>query len=630
MTSRIAEFDIWRPGYGGASVAIYVAGTSTLASVYTNEALTIAADNPQTLSSKAASDGTNYGKFSAPIYTAQSYSLSIDGIENTGVIRPPFTSLDDEDASAANVTASGSSHEISLEDYIALSVNVANYGTFVAGGGGVAATNTATMELAIAALTNGGEVIIPAGTYNINSFDVPEGVVIRGNGREATTLKSVLGDVSFTLIGDRSGFKDITLDGNSLSTGSIGIKSVGNNETIFSSVMIRRFETGVHFLGGKGHIWFDFSIENTETAAKLHGDTDAGDSANGSIFQDLTWTGGLVSVATTIGVSLSYEDTICNNVTFVGVGFEDCTGTAVDINGAQSIEFLGCWFDGNTKNINIQDDTDLLTPATAQNNDVIKVHFNGGRFSGGEFEVTGTCQDVVLNSVKIENVDFVLSTPVQSFLVLKNCYEDANVTIAGESTKLVRSTTSNNGASFGVTTTSAATKAWSIALEAGQVVYLTAKVVAKGRNVAQRAVYNVGCGAYRLGSSLAYDTQTANFTAGKTLTGASSGATARIQADSDSGTTGTLTLTDIKGEFIDNEIITDDNGTPGSATANGVLTPSNATLDGTGNVALRAVYESNASWAAVFAANGTEIEFQVTGDTNQTVEWTVDVEVVST
>lgn len=72
--------------------------------------------------------------------------------------------------------------------------------------------------------------------------------------------------------------------------------------------------------------------------------------------------------------------------------------------------------------------------------------------------------------------------------------------------------------------------------------------------------------------TLAYDTQTANFTAGKTLTGGTSGATAVIVADTDGGATGTLTLKEITGVFADNETITDNNGTPGSAAVNGTLT----------------------------------------------------------
>lgn len=67
---------------------------------------------------------------------------------------------------------------------------------------------------------------------------------------------------------------------------------------------------------------------------------------------------------------------------------------------------------------------------------------------------------------------------------------------------------------------------------------------------------------------LAYDAQTANFTAGQVVTGSTSGATATISSDADSGTTGILTITGASGVFQDNEIITDPLG--GSATVNGL------------------------------------------------------------
>lgn len=67
--------------------------------------------------------------------------------------------------------------------------------------------------------------------------------------------------------------------------------------------------------------------------------------------------------------------------------------------------------------------------------------------------------------------------------------------------------------------------------------------------------------------TLGYDTQTGNFAAGLVLTGAISGATARIISDLDSGSTGTLTLYKLYGQFQDNETITD-TGT-GSALVNG-------------------------------------------------------------
>lgn len=73
----------------------------------------------------------------------------------------------------------------------------------------------------------------------------------------------------------------------------------------------------------------------------------------------------------------------------------------------------------------------------------------------------------------------------------------------------------------------------------------------------------------RITRTLNYDTQTANFTAGLILTGGTSGAKAVILEDTDSGATGVLTLGNIVGTFVDNEIITD--SSTGSATANGAV-----------------------------------------------------------
>lgn len=77
-------------------------------------------------------------------------------------------------------------------------------------------------------------------------------------------------------------------------------------------------------------------------------------------------------------------------------------------------------------------------------------------------------------------------------------------------------------------------------------------------------IYVFGTGALkddisRIGplNTLPYDTQTGNYTVGLTVTGATSGATGIITADVDAGLTGTLTLSNINGHFVDNEIITD-------------------------------------------------------------------------
>ena len=128
MVQRIQEFDTWQPGYGGAVVSVYLAGSTTLATLYTDEAMTTIASNPQTLASRSDGNGTNYGKFNVPIYVNAPYQININGVEQTGVIRPALTSLSGEDSSAATIKANGSSYAVPLADAVGRTVYAANYG----------------------------------------------------------------------------------------------------------------------------------------------------------------------------------------------------------------------------------------------------------------------------------------------------------------------------------------------------------------------------------------------------------------------------------------------------------------------------------------------------------------------
>jgi len=68
---------------------------------------------------------------------------------------------------------------------------------------------------------------------------------------------------------------------------------------------------------------------------------------------------------------------------------------------------------------------------------------------------------------------------------------------------------------------------------------------------------------------LDYDAQGSNFTVDKTVTGGTSKANGIIKNDTDAGAAGTLELIGVAGTFTDNETITDDNSTPGSADVKG-------------------------------------------------------------
>jgi hypothetical protein len=622
----IEFFDIWQPGYGGSTVTVYVAGTTTLAGLYTDEAMTAPfTDNPVQLLSQLDDDGTRYGKFPVPLYTDSAYYLDIDQTEQTGVFRPPLYSLDAADASAAEVTPTGSSYPVSLGDIASREVYAENYGPIATSDASSAAQNTTTINLAIAALTNGGRVILPPGRIRHNAISIPEGVVLEGQGESSTVLESIVGDKVYTLTGARAGFRRLTLDGVNLAPNSIGVYSVGHDETIFDAAVVQRFETNAVIKGGNGHRWRDLKNVNSVNGFRILGDTDAANGGLGGPVQDIVWAGGLVTQNTTTGVEMSYEDALCQNILFIGVGFEDNPGTAEKFNGAQFVQHISCWWSGNVTNWDIMDDTLPLTPATSLNNDTIGIRVIGGRMNGGVVKVKDTAQDIILDNLKINGVTFNLLTPLANQILLLGCTE-TNVTVTGETIKLLRQRLTDRGESFGLTTSNVQTKAWSLELQPGQLVNLKGRIIGRQRNGVDRAAYEISIPAYRPGATLAYDTQTANFTLGDVLTGATSGATARIVGDVDGGTTGTLTLNDIKGTFVDNETIT--GSTTGSASANGTTAMTNVSLFGPQTNTL--IAESDTSWNALFVANGPEVELQVLGATNKTVEWTVNVDVVST
>lgn len=616
---RIREFDLWQAGYGGQSISVYLAGTTTLASVYTDEALSVAAPNPITLDS-FEQDGTDYGRFPYALYTGQAYQLRNSNGDVTGVVRPPITTLSGENASGATVIASGGSEAIALEDIVARVVYATDYGAL---NNADTAANTTTLAAAIGAASGngGGFVVVPPGTFPFSSLNLSSGVVLVGHGRGVTILQSQTAGNVITFGGDRCGAMRITIDGINQVATSIGIYSVAKDETVFDDVDVKRFDIGMHFKGGRRSNWRDLYITNNNTGAKFHGDLNVAGGSNGDEYRNNSWISGTVSQNINIGIELSYEDKVCEANSFIDVGFEDNTGPAVKVNGARVTEMIGCWWSGNTVNIAMQDDT----LSTVTDNTVFCFNVIGGSMAGGEATFTNSCENVVFQGLSISDVEFTMTVPVLHNILFVDCVEDADVVISGDGTKFTRERRSYDGASSGLTSDATATKGWSLTLEPGQVLFAEAVVIGKQRNGTNTAEYHFAVSAKRPGSTLAYDTQTGNFTLGTILTGGTSGATGRIVADSDSGATGTLTLTDITGVFLDNEIITDTS--TGSATVNGALVAQNVTI--LGSESRYRDREDVAGWTATFVANGPELECRVTGAASTVIEWIVDVSVRS-
>jgi len=618
MAQRIKEFEQWQPGYSGSIVTVYKAGTSTKASIYNDEALTSSVSNPQALLSYSE-NGVSYGRFAQPIYTADAYELDIDNGNRTGVQRVPLTTLAGQDASQAVVTPKGASVASDLATMAARTIHAADYGEL----GTVTATNTATLTAAIgaAAQNNGGYVILPDGNFQFSTLTIPSGVVLMGQGEDATTLRSQTADKVVTLSGTGAGLAHLTLDGVDLQAGATGVYAKAIEGTVLSHCKIKRFVTGVHLQGGRRTRWLHLNVSSCDVGVKLHGDNDASNGEDGDEFRNNSWEGGKVEYCTTTGLELSYVDKKCWFNKITNVGFKDSAGTALKVNGARWTNLSDCWWVGNTKNIEVQDDDDT---DNAEENTVIGLDISHASINGGEIDLTGKCQDIVFDDCGLFGVTLNLTLPENSIL-LRDCVEDADVVVTGDGTKLTRWRGINHGASAGLTSDGVATKAWSKEMEPGQVGYFEGKVLANQKDGLNTAEYHIAVSARRPGSKLSYDTQVGDFTVGELLTGAVSGAQALIVADTDNGADGTLTLRNIVGEFQNNEQITDPQG--GDALANGTLVTQSVALLGAVE-SLRPAREDATGLAATFVANGAEVELQVTGQTDKTYEWLCDVSAV--
>jgi hypothetical protein len=619
---RIGYFDTWQPTYGGATVRIYRAGTTKLANVYEDLALTQKASNPQTLE-RLLVNGVSYGRWTKPLYTNERVVVSVEGGEDTAVIQPPITKLSDEIADNAVAKTQRGSRYRRLIDRFNDVVHALDFGSLSQVS---SATNTATLESAIGAAAGqgGGDVIVPAGTFPFKTLTLPENVRLRGAHREASVLQSEEGENVVTLSGDRAGLIDITIDGVSLQAQSVGVYAVNQTALIFRDCQIKRFNTGLYCKGGDLAQWQDFYIDNCETGAFLSGDADAGNTGNGGAFEFNEWKGGGITNCTTFGLRVHFEDQITRFNRFKDLNIQDNPdGTAVEINGARYTVFEGCAWSNNVRNIRVQDDSDT---SFEDINTVVGVHVIDSYMNEGELIFQGACADVIFRRMSLNAVDYTLTSPENSIVVIDST-EDAAVTVSGESTRLLRQDTNTSGRVRGVTTDDTAVTAWSYAMDAGEVAYAEGKVIGNQRDGEDYAVYHISVGARRPGADLDYDSQVDDFVVGEKITGGASGAVARIIADSDSGSTGTLTLRDIDGTFDDNETITGE--TQGEAKVNGQLSYSDVVKDSGGDNAIRTAVETDSNWNAAFAVSGGELQLQVTGASSKTVEWTVDIEVLS-
>ena len=612
VAQLIHEFDTWQPEYGGARVYIYKAGGTELASVYTDIHLTEPADNPQILLSQTV-NGRTYGKFDEPLYTPHSYYLDINAIDQTGINRPPLTTLDGADADTALVKAEGASVARPLEEHFSQTVWAADYGALGDSPTENAATLTAAMGAAGARA--GTAVMIPYGTWPFTQLQVPPGVTLHGMGAGATTLRSTIAGNAITFAGDGCGLRELTIDGLNVVASSVGLYSKGNDDVRLDRVIVRRFETGVRLRGGQRGMFTDVAVANCATGVHLAGHLDT---SGGDELRDFVWQGGEIEGCTTNALWLEYIDRAVAHNRFADLVVHDNLGDAVLLTGAQFTRFDQCAWDTNPVGIKVEDDSPL-----GDENFVRNLHVRGGRFDDSDVRLNGVVQDIQFEDCRFAGSTLRAETTTENQILLIDCEEDATTTLAGDATRFMRWRSNDRGEVRGTTTDGSATKAMALSLGPGETVAVHVTAVANQVDGEGYGVWRWTHAARRDTADLSFDGGTIAFNLGETVAGATSGASGYITAKTGTTATGTLSLRSVSGTFTDNEALQVNGVT--RAYVNGAIGSPSVSL--VGSLASHFLQTSGMTGSDnLIAAVGGEVQVQVQGVTGRTFEWTVFAE----
>lgn len=617
--TRIPDFDTWRPTYGGASVLVIRANTTQHAPLYSDPLLTTPIDNPVVLLSMVDDNGLSYGKWPTPVYTYVPYRFTINETAVSGVQRQPLYDVAGLDISGSNVATRRGQRLQTMRDFLDREIYGQDFGSLASTAGSAAITAAITRAIGAAAAQGGGVVHLPSGDVTVTKLTLPENVVLEGAGIGVTRLISQSAEAIITLTGDRSGLRNLTLDGVNLNTGSIGVYGVGLVGVVLEGVEIKRFHSGLLLRGASYCLWRDLSVTNCVNAAQLRGDTDPSGASLGGEIRAISWVGGAVTLNTTSGIQLWFFDDLVDGVVLDGVLIGGNLDKGLLLNGARNVRVLNSRWEAGAgiTLLLVQDDSNL---ARAADNTVDHFSIEGTVVDGGKLTFNGSCASVRAIGSDFRGAAFDLTVP-QEPILLVDCIEDADVAIGGDTTKLLRVASADEGTVTGYTTDATPITAYSEVIEPGAVGFFQAEVVGQRQDGTEYGIFWVAAGVTRPGSTMDFNLQTVNFTAGATVTGATSGATARIIAVTQAAGSGTLTLGDIEGTFTIGEHITDGDG--GDAYVSGALTPSNAALDGGGNTDVRAAALSGATtYDAEFDASGVSIRLRLTGMNTHLVQWT--------
>lgn len=573
----IPDFGQLVEGLGGAVVTVYVGETAALAPLYYDAAKLFPAPNPIQLATIVDDDcGCRYGRWFQPVYVdAAAYRYEVSNGSASGVIQAPLFDVRGQDVSDAVVLVPGSAEATSPARIASRVIHLDTYGQL----GGSAAENTSLINLvlAVASAQGGGEAHLPPGTFLWNGCTIPSGCHLVGSGEDATVLRSQLASAAaVTIAGDDAGLRELALDGTSRITGSVGIKAYGRNRVRLERVAVVNFDIGTDVQGGRSHSYRAYSASQNNTGHQFVGDNaQPGTGAT----SDHVWEGGEVDLNLRLGVLIKQIGAKCRALTLGGVNFEGNLQVALRITGASSVTLgEGCRFLGNATDLILEDNTEIGTVQRAENVTFRQVRFGGSRGTSqpGQINITGQAKGVLFDRAIFER-PYILSLGAPTFPILfQDVIEEGLLTIDGSDERILRGTRQQNGGGKVTTEDATPTPVWAMRIPNGAKAVLTAQIAAKFLNSQDYAGYVIHGHFDRGGQQAGFTNQTQAFVEGSRLTGATSGATAIIVSQDDNGSFGTLELSEVIGDFLDKELITDETG--GRAIIDGALTEVPPTL----------------------------------------------------
>lgn len=618
---RIPDFDVWREGYGGLIVRVYVAGTTSLASLFTSPTMATPINNPITLD-ELVIEGRSFGKFAVPVYTADPYYLRISNGDQSGIQANMLTTLDGADVSAAIAYALDGEAGRTLAVWLARNIDVLAYGQFSVADGPDVCTDTLNAAIGKAAAQGGGTVWVPSGDYPLKAdITLPEGVVLRGAGMSATALQCQNAATFITLGGDGSGLIDITIDGVNVPSNSIGVDGINVDRIRFERVTIRRFAMGLRIRGGEAMQWDELFLSENTNGGLLAGDLDASSTNEGAAFTNLQWRGGAVAFNVTTGLQIKAQDALADNLQLDGVQFFANLGTALKLTGVRDLRATGLSMTSNPIALLIEDNTGSPAPLI---NTTQRISFVGGVIdgaaTGSELRFDGECVAVKFVETDMRNVDRNMSSNLRPILLI-DCFEDALCTTQGLTQSLLRKTLDDGGMNVGVTSGAVTATGWEQQVPPGDVWIIDAKVIGRQRDgTGYFAAWKVAT-VRRPPATLNYMNLVTPYTAGDIITGAASNASARVVSIS----APTLSLIDITGTFQASEVLTGSLG--GDGRVSGALSTSSAVVTAAGVQSLKTDDDTLTTASCTITVSGGNAQVTVSGVATKAIEWNTDVRV---